>query len=498
VRELFGDELLQSEIVDLNQTASLEVMHAPSLRCGECHRGMTKAQKAHRGRKYCMTCYARMFKRRLCSGCGNFSRLPIFDASAVCRSCETQKPCVRCSRSGRKIGKLTPDGPACASCSHYFREAESCEHCSTASTRLVRQEIGGKLLRCCPTCISKQTMTTCSSCRLPRVAVNAEGPPLCKRCFASDDVPCPICSQMMPAGRVKSCLACSWDSSFEKRLGRLQAVTDSAQVQVSLSGFGAWFKRRRGAQYAALNLQRYLPFLEELHQRWAEIPSYAVLVEHFGAEGLRRIRSVIYWLQETGQLHVDPVIREQASERRRIAHSLKVLPEGPAHTALLGYQRLLEQRLELGQLQLRSMRIALSSAVRLLFSTDAGGQRLPAQKDLLHLLRKRPGLWASLYGFVGYLNRRHSLKLTSWVDPAWLTRAAHALKESRLLELYAEGGTGEMYERRWISIALSCFHGLGRIGVKAFQYIPSEHSGHPGLAVHLRGKEYWVPAAPIT
>ena len=297
---------------------------------------------------------------------------------------------------------------------------------------------------------------------------------------------------------MKSCLACSWDSSFEVRLKRLQDVTESSQVQTALSGFAVWLKARRGAQFAALNLQKYLPFLNELHRRWAEMPSYAVLVDHFSAEGLRRVRSVVFWLQETGQLHVDPEVRGEASERRRIAHSLKVFPEGAGRTALLGYNRFLEQRLELGQLQLRSMRIALSSAVRLLFSTDAGGQRLPAQKDLLQLLRKRPGLWASLYGFVGYLNRRHSLQLTSWVDPAWLSRAAHALTERALLELYAEEGAGEAYERRWISKALSCFHGLGRIGMKAFQYTPAEHCGHPGFAVLLRGDEYWVPAAPTT
>lgn len=485
------------ESTTLNQTAILQAAHAPSLRCDECRRGMAKATKVHRGRKFCMTCYARMFKRQLCSGCGNFSRLPVFDANVVCRSCEVKKPCVRCKRSGRKIGKLTPEGPACASCAHYFREAEPCERCSTASTRLVRQEIEGNVLRCCPTCISKQTSTTCSSCRLPRASVTTDGAPLCKRCFALGEVPCPICAQMMPAGRVKSCQACSWDSSFEVRLKRLQAGTESPQVQAALSGFAIWFKARRGAQFAALNLQRYLPFLEELHQRWAEMPSYAVLVDHFGAEGLRRVRSVVFWFQETGQLHVDPEVREQASERRRIAHSLKVLPEGPGRIALLGYHRFLEKRLELEQLQLRSMRIALSSAVRLLFSTDADGQRLPAQKDLLQLLRKRPGLWASLYGFVGYLNRRHSLKLTSWVDPAWLSRAAHALKESRLLELYAEGGAGEAYERRWISMALACFHGLGRIGMKVFQYTPAEHGGHPGFTVLLRGREYWVPAVPL-
>lgn len=481
---------------NLNQKVTDEAAYAPTLRCDECRRGMVRAHKVHRGLKYCMTCYVRMFKRQLCSGCGNFSRLPLFDAAAVCRNCEVQKPCVRCHRVGRKIGKLTPDGPACASCAHYYREPEPCERCSKSSTRLVRQEINGQVLRCCPTCISGQTRSTCSSCRLPRVAVNAEGPPLCKRCTLLGELPCPICTRMMPAGRVKSCQACSLDRSFETRLKRLQASTENSRLQVSLSGFAIWLKARRGAQFATFNLQRYVPFLAELHQRWAEIPSYAVLVDHFGAEGLRRVRSVVFWLQDTGQLHVDPVLREHASERRRIAHLLKVFPDGPACTALLGYHSFLGRRMELGQLQLRSLRIALSSAVRLLFSTDAGGQRLPAQKDLLQLLRKRPGLWASLYGFVGYLNRRHSVKLTPWVDPAWLARAAHALKESRLLELYTKGGTDEAHERRWISMALSCFHGLGRIGMRTFQYRPAEHEGYPGFSVLLHREEFWVPAIP--
>lgn len=459
---------------------------------------MPKAQKIHRGRRYCTTCYARMFKRQLCSGCGNFSRLPVFDPSAVCRNCEVMKPCVRCHRSGLKVGKLTAEGPACASCAHYFREAEPCERCSCASTRLSRLNIDGRLLRCCPACISKQTRSTCSSCRLPRVPVAKDGPPLCKRCFALGELPCPICSQMMPAGRVKSCEACSWGSTLEKRLKLLLRDTECPELQVSLSGFAFWLKARRGAHYAALNLQRYLPFLEALHQHWVVMPSYAVLVEHFGAEGLRRVRSVVLWLQDTGQVQVDPAIREQASERRRIANSLAVFSEGPAYEALIGYHRFLEQRLELGKIQLRSVRIALSSAVRLLFSTDASGLRLPTQKDLLQLLRKRPGLRASLYGFVQFLKRKYSLKLTPWVDPAWLRRAVHALKESRLLEFYAEEGTGEAYERRWISLALPCFHGLGRVGMTTFQYSPEEHGGYSGFCVLLRGEEYWVPAVPLS
>ena len=119
-----------------------------------------------------------------------------------------------------------------------------------------------------------------------------------------------------------------------------------------------------------------------------------------------------------------------------------------------------------------------------------------SQRDLLQLLRKRPGIVASLYGFVGYLNQWHSLGLSPRVDPNWLVRAANSLRENRLLGLYAEAGTGETFERRWISAALSCFHGLGRVGMNTFQYTSFKHEGCPGFNVLIRGAEYWVPAVP--
>ena len=468
----------------------------PKIRCGDCNREMETAKKVHRGLSYCPTCYVRLFKRRVCSGCGDFSRLPVFDANATCRQCELKKPCVRCKRIGLKVGKLTPNGPACAACAHYFRVPEACEHCSKPSSRLVRQEIHGQVLRCCPSCISKATTSTCSGCLRPRVIVSIEGPPLCKRCFSLGETPCPICAALMPAGRLKSCMQCYWDGSFQKRLDRLQAGIAAPKLQESVAAFAIWLKARRGAQYAALNLSRYLPFLEAIHGQWIEIPDYADLVAHFGAEGLRRVRSVVIWLQESGRLHVDISTRERTSESRRIVHLLGVLPDGPGRDALQGYHHVLQHRLELGQLQQRSMRIALSSAVRLLLSTDTAGQRLPSQRDLLQLLRKRPGLVASLYGFVGYLNQWHSLGLSPRVDPNWLVRAANTLRENRLLELYAKAGSGEAYERRWISTALTCFHGLGRVGMNTFQYTSFEHEGCPGFNVLIRGTEYWV--LPLT
>ncbi|MBD2837102.1 hypothetical protein ID144_08640 [Pseudomonas sp. JM0905a] len=282
------------------------------------------------------------------------------------------------------------------------------------------------------------------------------------------------------------------------RLVQLQADVSDLRVQTSLAGFAAWLKARRGAQYAALNIQRYVPFLDELHSRWADLPNYSELLSHVTAEGLRRVRLVVQWLEETGQIQIDPVARERSSEMRRIAHSLGVFPEGAGQAALHAYHRLLQSRHNDGKMKLRSMRLALSSAVRLQYIADEGGQKLPNQRDLLKLLRTRPGLWASLFGFVSFLNHRYSRGMDPWVDPAWRLKATRALRESKLLQLYAEAGAGEVFERRWISAALSCFHELGRVGVNSFNYRPDNQDAQPGFIVTYQNQEYWVPVASVS
>lgn len=465
-------------------------------RCHQCGRGMLKAKRVHRSHKYCETCYARLFKRLICPACENFARLPKFDPQAVCRECERIKPCVRCKRSGLRIGKLTADGPACVSCAHYFREPEPCERCAKPSTRLVRISVEDQVLRCCPACISRLTTSCCSSCRRPRVIVTTDKAPLCERCFSMGKIPCPICMGLMPAGRVKSCEDCTWESSFKKCLShQLEDISDPRTMK-AISEFAVWLKARRGAQFAALNLKRYRSFLVEMHTRWRTIPLYADLVKHATAEGLRRVRSVILWMEESGQLKVDPNVRENASDQRRITFTLSFFPEGPAHLALQGYYQMLEARHEKGALTIRSMRMALGPAAKLLYSTDANGQKLPGQKELLKLLRKRPGLWASLFGFIGYLNRKHACRMNPWIDASWLSKAARDQKESNLLELYKETEVGETYERQWISAALSCFHNLGRIGRRTFQYHLEDQDGHSGFSVSYRDRTYWVPGAP--
>ncbi|CAA6835062.1 FIGfam110555 [Acinetobacter baumannii ATCC 17978] len=78
--------------------------------CHGCNQAVSFIKKRYKGKKYCSTCYARIFKRRICSGCGDFARLPRDDEQAICNECIKKQPCIRCNQSNKPIGKLTEYG----------------------------------------------------------------------------------------------------------------------------------------------------------------------------------------------------------------------------------------------------------------------------------------------------------------------------------------------------------------------------------------------------
>ena len=60
-----------------------------SATCDDCGARRVRITRVYKGIRYCPTCYKRMFKRRMCTGCGNFARLPVRIPEAVCRTLRT-------------------------------------------------------------------------------------------------------------------------------------------------------------------------------------------------------------------------------------------------------------------------------------------------------------------------------------------------------------------------------------------------------------------------
>ncbi len=374
--------------------------------CDQCGRAMTKAKKVHAGSRYCGTCYARLFKRRLCSGCGNYSRLPIFDAKAVCSRCVIARPCVRCGRLGRPVGKLTDYGPACNSCAHYFNVPKPCERCSVLSTRLAHTAFDSQMIKCCPRC-ARLSARTCPMCRHHRfLALQLDGREICRRCAESNNAKCSKCDKGIPGGRGSECEDCYWSRTFDKRLTLDANALRTDPVINEFLAFGSWLQLKIGNQRAALSIHRHLDFFMLIDEKWGVMPPPEHLLMQIGICGTRRARVPLRWLASVRGYVISDASLEEHVERDRIRQIMTELSCDGDSTLLSGYQAELETRVSMGTLKLRSLRACLRAAVDLLHTAKSKGKGIVEQHQIDNLLKIKPGIAANLWGFISFLNAR--------------------------------------------------------------------------------------------
>lgn len=468
-------------------------MNTPArYRCDECGRDVAKIDRNYHGTRYCATCYARTFKRRLCPQCGEIARLPKNRPEAVCTHCELAKPCARCGRTSYAIGKITPYGPVCNACAPHFRVQEACEACGKLSRRLTRVgRFGGDDRRLCPQC-ARADYRTCSACGRHRLLTeSADGKRLCHICLEDGETPCPSCDKPMPAGYGKTCEACYWTKTCRKRVKIDQAAFSTAVMRDAFGEFGAWLQDKVEPHKAALTIHRYLAFFLEVEHEWKTVPTYADLVTHFAAEGLRRVRLPMQWLCETQGVEPDPKARENDSERRRIQALTDTFSKGSwAARVLAGYHDQLMARCEAGHTSLRSVRLALRPAVSLLLATEAQEQRLPDQAVLDRYLLNTPGQKAAITGFVSFLQVAYSTDLIARTDVKKTREARRRKLEREIIQMMKHPEDGDEFMRRWISAGLEYFHWV-KVSKQAVR--STAVSGNDsGLRLEINGNSYFL------
>lgn len=454
--------------------------------CDECGRDMLKAHRIQSGRRFCGTCYQRVFESRQCPKCGVLGRLPKSDPNAICRQCVKDAPCARCGKTEYKIGKVTQFGPVCNSCSVYFRPP-----------RLPGQAmIGGEAQQSVeshdPT---GSDLGTCQDCRRHRtLAISPEGRKLCAACLRDGLVPCPCCGVDMPAGSGNSCEDCYWRNTYLKRLGLDEAGLSSSLFVQLFHQFGMWLVGQVTAQKAALTIHGYFPFFYEMEKRWGKVPSYAQLLIHFTAEGLRRVRLPMRWLSETMQVAVDAQEREDASDLRRIAVIVASLPAGtPAARALTAYTAELQTRVAAGRVSIRTVRLALRPAASLLATGEKSGFQLPTQDALDSYLLNVPGQKASVFGFVSFMNSHHAANLVVRVDEQKTRSMRRKQLEAEMVKLLEDGQRDNTFEAEWMALSLAYFHGLPRRVGKKSTHFSSSTDADGNFSVFLNGNTYFVP-----
>lgn len=456
--------------------------------CDRCGRGMLKAHRVYRGERFCSTCYPKVFERRKCPVCEHFARLPKSDLSAICKTCATDIPCTRCGKTVYDIGKITPYGPVCNSCSVYFRAPRAAATTPPISTIFVKSPSDTLT-------VASRARVTCRSCRRHRIVASyINGVPLCKACSESGPIPCPSCGCEMPAGRGKRCEDCYWKDTLFRRVILDEAGFSTTKMAVLFREFGIWLVTKVPAQKAALSIHRYFPFFYEIDKKWGSIPSYEKLVGHFDAEGLRRVRLPMRWLAETLRVAVDANQREEASEQRRIEALVLSLPPSPLSMKILaGYIEVLLCRMATGKTTLRSIRLSLTPAVRLLAECEADGFSVPGQLSLNRYLAKVPGQRASLTGFVSFINEHYGANVSIARDNKQAGAIRKKKLEADLTALLSEASTDPQFQRRWLSVALAYFHGLSLSVGKCVKDSKISVLSDGNFNVTVEGNEYWVP-----
>lgn len=255
--------------------------------------------------------------------------------------------------------------------------------------------------------------------------------------------------------------------------------------------FGEWLPSEVAPVKAARSINRYLTFFVEIERQWPALPAYPELVQHFTADGLRRMRIPMAWLQRATSLAVDPQTRASTSEQRRILTTLAAFPDGLKHAALDGYHRDLLTRLESGTTSERSVRMALRSAANALATCGADHNDLPSTQSMLALLKKSPGSTASLTGFVLYLNARFNRDIDIQLMKRQARIYGRKKLEQQILDLAQQAQSGAQVQDEWVSAGLKHFHGVSRIKPGDLLQVRAAVEG--GLWVTLNAREYWLP-----
>ena len=465
--------------------------------CDECGRDMASSHRVHAGVRYCTTCYARCFKRRLCGGCGMFARLLRSDADARCTACENAKPCARCGKENYAIGKITPYGPVCNACRPYFVEPKPCDLCGTMSRRLSRYKHLGHDVRACPKC-GGVDVGSCQACRRSRPLQSApDGRLVCKKCLELGEVTCTGCGQSTPAGGGDLCMPCARLKTLDKRLRMNAAAFETASVRDAYEAFGRWLPGHAGPHNSALKINRYLGFFLDVEKAFGRFPEADDLIAKFGAERLRRFRLVSTWLKHACAVAIDPAVKQRDSDRRRIEAMLGALPAGSiGREALSRYSAMLEERAAAGRLTIQSMRLALRPALSLLQAEDPAGSRLPSQTAVDRYLADSPGQLAALTGFVNFLGREFACSLAARTDDARVKRLRRKRLEAEIGRLARADANAPNFLKQWVYATMAYFHPVTAAQLRAIDVATALKEEANGWNVAIRGEDFWIPRPP--
>lgn len=462
--------------------------------CDSCGKCVVNIKKKYKGKKFCATCYARVFSKRLCLGCGEFARLPKNDDEARCNECIKKQPCIRCNLSNKPIGKLTEYGPVCNSCSVYFRAIESCERCGKLSQKLTRVTRFNDDLRVCPKCASRD-YETCPSCHKYRLLeLTLSGLKVCKKCQDQPEKQCLNCDAKIAAGCGDLCDSCYWHKNLWFKAKQNLNVFESNYLKNIYVQYIEWLENKVGANKAALYISKHTHFFVQTESLWNDsVPTAHQLLVALRSSGLRKFELVVLWLHEQLGIQIPVDKKNDVSEIDQLEKLIASLPQPSlGFETISAYKKQLENKIIRGKTSIRSARLAIKPAVALMMHMNQGCDQLPNLKNVKSYLAEYSGQAAALTGYINFLNENYdtSIDYLALKKSEFLNQKQKENLERVIVKLASLNDPENVLE--WVKVGLQYFHQLSYVEVLkvTFEMILKEDSG---ITVLYRGQSYWLP-----
>ena len=470
--------------------------------CGRCSREMLKGHKRHRDILYCSTCYQRLFKRGLCPGCGNFHRLLIDEPSAICTACEKARPCVRCHRIGRPIGKMTSYGPACTSCYRHFATARPCGSCGESTVdwyRPAKDEQGVTTDIDAPSvCVRCAGIyKNCWVCHRSRRCTDVgDGNWACDSCLTGEASNCIDCAREIPKASGPRCPDCYWTGRCHAHARQLQFIVPEGDARQAFLDFVAWAVAASDPKRVALGLTRHVEFFAHLARLARADWNSEQLLRLFGADGLRTYELAARWVERALAVTIAPAQRLESAERRRVREQLGEVPVATAAASVIQeFADAQLARLAAAEVSARTVRTSLRPAIDLMRSI--AWRERPQQADLERYLAVAPGQRAALFAFVTFLRARHAAELVM-PKPKRALRAneLRRAQERHLNKLLDQIPRAANFEREWLAYSLAYFHRVSLVKARTLLANGKLTTQGDGFLLAHEIDFYWLPRPP--
>ncbi|WP_098729654.1 transposase [Acinetobacter baumannii] len=464
--------------------------------CSSCEKVVDKFKKKYKGHKYCSTCYARIFKKRLCSCCGTYARLPKNDDQAICNECIKKRPCIRCNQLNKPIGKLTEYGMVCNSCSVYFRPIVRCERCDAPSQKLTRISRFNDGLRVCPKC-SIRDYETCPSCHKYRLlVVDDKGAKICRKCLDQTSKECKKCSVMLPAGYADLCDSCYWHKNLWEKANRNLKSFQYKHLQLGYEHYINWLETRVGAHKAAVYVNKHTHFFIKTEELWFDgIPTAEHLLKVLRTSGLRKFELVMCWLDEVYDIRVTAAEKDLCSHQDQIEKLAASLPQASnAYDIVFAYKNEMYEKMKNGKTSIRSVKLAIKPAVALMHYVCMSGDTLPCLKHVKAYLIDFPGQAAALTGFINFLNTYFSTSIDylAFKNSRFFNEKRKQKVESEIVKLASKPLNNRDDILSWVKSGVRYFHNVPYVDALKIKYemITEVEDGYNLL---FNQQYYWLP-----